>query len=228
MDFDSFVLAAATGDLGDESSAREHADALEFRMDFADDPVSALEEYQGELPIIATNRPVWEGGRRTDGEDRIEALREILSLEAVEAVDVELGSLKDVDAAEVSGTAVVRAAAEEDVSVIVSFHDFEATPGLSDLAEIAADVCTLGDVGKISVTAEEPGDVLDLLRVTHEFSSAGQAIATMSMGAPGRHSRIVAPFYGSKIGYAPIHRTEATAPGQFDLETMAALIDVMR
>jgi len=45
------------------------------------------------------------------------------------------------------------------------------------------------------------------------------------MGAAGRHTRAVAPLYGSKIGYAPVDPTEATAPGQYDLETLAELVE---
>jgi 3-dehydroquinate dehydratase-1 len=47
----------------------------------------------------------------------------------------------------------------------------------------------------------------------------------MAMGEAGRHTRAVAPLYGSKIGYAPVDPAEATAPGQYDLATLADLID---
>jgi len=57
LSFDEFVLAAATADLGEEPAAREHADAVEFRMDMADDPLDALDRYDGDLPLVATNRP---------------------------------------------------------------------------------------------------------------------------------------------------------------------------
>ena len=40
MDFGEFVLAASTADLADEPAAREHADAVEFRMDLAEDPLA--------------------------------------------------------------------------------------------------------------------------------------------------------------------------------------------
>lgn len=228
MDFETFVLAAATGDLADEPTARANADALEFRMDLAADPVAELEAYDGELPIIATNRPEWEGGGRADGDGRIEELRRVLEFDSVGAVDVELGALTESDDAQADGTSVVRAAVENDRSVIVSHHDFETTPDLSDLADLASQVCTVGDVGKLAVTADTRGAVLDLLRVTHEFSAAGQSIATMSMGAAGKHSRVVAPLYGSKLGYAPVDPDQATAPGQYDLETMATLIEQLR
>ncbi len=80
-------------------------------------------------------------------------------------------------------------------------------------------------MGKLAVTAESRGDVLDLLAVTREFDDAGERVATMAMGAPGRHSRAVAPLYGSKIGYAPVDPADATAPGQYDLATLARLVE---
>jgi len=83
-------------------------------------------------------------------------------------------------------------------------------------------------VGKLAVTAESRSDVLDLLAVTHEFDAAGERVATMAMGAPGRHSRAVAPLYGSKIGYAPLDPADATAPGQYDLQTLSRLVKYLK
>ena len=225
MDFDSFVLAASTGDLAEEPAAREHADAIEFRMDLAEQPLEDLAAYDGELPLLVTNRPEWEGGKRPDGEEREAELLEAITFDAVEAVDVELRALTEAPAAEVDLTRVVQKASARDIDVIVSYHDFDGTPEMSELAEIAAQVCTVGEVGKIAVTADEAGAVLDLLRVTHEFTAADRAIATMAMGETGAHSRVVAPIYGSKIGYAPVDPEKATAPGQYDLETLARLVD---
>lgn len=223
--FDAFHLAAATGDLGDEPDAREHADVLEFRMDLADaDPVDALESYDGELPVLATNRAAWEGGEAEDDEARLDALAEVVELDAVAAVDVELDALTDGESAG-NAAAVLARARSNDVKVVVSFHDFDGTPSLSDLGQQLAQACSLGDVGKAATYAASKGDVLDLLRVTHEFTSAGNDVATMAMGARGRHSRVVAPLYGSRIGYAPVHASDATAPGQYDLETMRRLVD---
>ena len=59
LDFDDFVLCASTGTLADATTeaARTHADAVEFRMDLADDPFAALDDYDGSLPVLATFRP---------------------------------------------------------------------------------------------------------------------------------------------------------------------------
>lgn len=221
MDFEEYVLAASVSDLADEPSAREHADAVEFRMDLTSDALDALADYDGELPVIATNRAEWEGGEAAS-EGRVEDLAEAAKLPSVAAIDVELASLTGEDG---DGTEALAAARANDTATIVSAHDFEGTPDLSELAETLGEACSLGDVGKLVVTAEERGDALDLLRVTHEYSAAGMQVATMAMGEVGQHTRAVAPLYGSKIGYAPVDVEEATAPGQYDAATLRQLVE---
>ncbi|MFB6134582.1 MAG: type I 3-dehydroquinate dehydratase [Halanaeroarchaeum sp.] len=227
MRFEGFVLAAATVDLAEEPAAREHADAIEFRMDGASDPLAILDDYDGELPVIATNRPTWEGGDREDGEDRIDELRAAIDHDAVEAVDLELRALEGDGSGRADATEVLARARAEDVSTIVSFHDFNSTPPMRELADLVGETTTIGDVGKVAVTAEHTGQVLDVLRVTYEYATAGQRVATVAMGPQGRHSRAVAPIYGSSIGYAPLDPENATAPGQYDLAHLRALVDAL-
>jgi 3-dehydroquinate dehydratase-1 len=233
--FASFALAAATADLGEEPMAREHADLLEFRMDLAEAPLDQLATYDGDLPLLVTNRAAWEGGeagadRRPDpaadpgaDADRLDALREAVAHEATVAVDVELATLE----ADHAGP-VLNATDDQDVQVVASSHDFEATPPESELVETLERALSHGDVGKIAVTAADRGDVLALLSATHRLSDAGHAVATMAMGEAGRHSRPVAPLYGSRIGYAPVDPESATAPGQYDLATLRSLVDRLR
>ncbi|WP_049926168.1 type I 3-dehydroquinate dehydratase [Halopiger goleimassiliensis] len=221
IDFDSFVLAAATADLADEPDARDHADVVEFRMDLAEEPLAALERYDGELPILATNRAAWEGGEYEGSDDeRLADLATAAEHEAVAAVDVELASIRDGDADDVLATAD-----DHGVRVVASAHDFEGTPDEIELMDTLSTACERADVGKLAVTAESRADTLALLAVTHRLASDGKQVATMAMGEAGSHTRAVAPVYGSCIGYAPVDPAEATAPGQYDLETLATLVD---
>jgi 3-dehydroquinate dehydratase-1 len=220
MDFDSFVLCASTADLAAEPAAREHADAVEFRMDLASDPLAALEDYDGELPVLATNRARWEGGEAGGDGARLDALASAAAMAAVEAVDVELASVRDGD-----GRRVVERAREAGASVVVSTHDFEGTTDGETMASALEAGLEHGDVAKLAVTATDRQDVLSLLALTNEYDRAGDAVATIAMGEAGRHSRVVAPLYGSRIGYAPLDPSAATAPGQFDLATTARLVD---
>ncbi|RRJ31188.1 type I 3-dehydroquinate dehydratase [Halocatena pleomorpha] len=219
MDFDSFVLAAATDDLY-RSVGREHADAVEFRLDLADEPLEQLSGYDGVLPIIATNRVEWEGGAASDAPNRLDVLRTAVEHPRVEAIDVELSTIAAGD-----GLAVIEDARERDVSVIVSIHDFEETPSGPEMQRLLSRASEYGDVGKLAVTASTLDDVLRLLAVTRARTQAGQRVATVAMGAVGRHSRAVAPLYGSRIGYAPVDLDHAIAPGQYDLETLGCLIE---
>jgi len=222
MDFESFVLAASTGDLGDEPAARDHADAIEFRMDLAEEPLGDLEDYDGVLPVIATNRAPSEGGD-ADEEGRLETVAAAAATDAVEAVDVELASV-----AAGGGESAIETARRHGVSTIASVHDFEGTPPASDLSRLGRRAGDVADVAKVAVTALDAGDVLRLLSVTRELTADGYRVATMAMGEPGRHSRVIAPLYGSRIGYAPVREDEATAPGQFDLETFRDVFERIR
>lgn len=220
MEFASFVLVASTADLADEPAARPHADAIEFRLDLAEAPLDQLAAYDGELPVVATNRLRAEGGGAPDTPDRLDVLEAAVETPAVEAVDVELSTV-----AVGEGDRVVATARVHDAAVVVSTHDFEGTPAVDEMAGTLRAAAAAGDVGKLAVTASDPGDVLDVLQVTWELASDGVPVATMAMGDAGRHSRAVAPVYGSRIGYAPVDAAAATAPGQYDLATLRRLVD---
>jgi len=228
--FEEFVLAASTADLSEEPRAREYADAVEFRMDLADAPLDQLAGYDGDLPLVATNRASWEGGE-ADGTARYDALSTAVGHDAVAAVDVELAALRGIhpDPSEEShATALRETAREAGVDVVASVHDFESTPEPAALVDLLADAAGEGDVGKLATTATAPADALAVLEATHEATAAGHRVAAMCMGEPGRHTRAVAPVYGSKIGYAPIDAVDATAPGQYPLATLRDLVDRLR
>jgi len=223
MEFEEFVLAASTADLTVEPAAREHADAVEFRLDLAGDGRSQLSSYDGTLPLIVTNRVAWEGGGAADEPARLDALARAVEHPAVGAVDVELAAVRSGGCSE-----LLEHARDHGVAVIVSVHDFEGTPDRETLESLLAEAAAVGDVGKLAVTAETRGDVLALLSATHAVTARGGQVATMAMGEAGRHSRAVAPLYGSRIGYAPVDPADATAPGQYDLATLRRLVAALQ
>jgi len=218
MEFDSFLLAAATGDLDEEPAAREHADLVEFRMDLGADPLDQLAGYDGELPLLVTNRVAWEGGE-AEGDRRLADLALAAEHPRVEAADVELSAVAD------GATDVLGRLREQGVSVVVSVHDFDGTPEPAELRRLLERAAEHGDVAKLATTAEELDDALSLLAATRSATAAGLTVATMAMGEPGRHTRAVAPVYGSRLGYAPVDPGEATAPGQYALATLRSLVE---
>lgn len=225
LDLDSFSLCASTGDLAAEPAAREHADLIEFRMDIAADPLDALAAYDGELPLLVTNRPRWEGGE-TAPYGRLDALAAAVEHEAVAAVDVELATLRGrpTGTNELDAEELVARARDHGVAVVASVHDFEATPQSDTLDTLLRAAAAAGDVGKLAVTARATDEALSLLAATNRATRRGDRVATMAMGEAGRHTRAVAPVYGSRLGYAPVDAADATAPGQYDLATLRRLV----
>ena len=209
MDFsEPKIVASLTSELGKKSEeAREKgADAVEVRIDLYDGSIEDIKDVS--LPVIATNRPEWEGGEFTGEEkERIEELKK--AMQYAEAVDIELD-------AEDFHEEILEKAAEEEVKVIVSSHDFEKTPEKEDMIETLEKAGEIGDIAKIAVKAEETADSLKLLKAAEE---ADTDVAAMAMGGPGSYTRIVSPKHGSKITYASLG--EKTAPGQLSVEEVA-------
>jgi 3-dehydroquinate dehydratase-1 len=222
MEFTEFVLAASTAALKQEPVARPHADILEYRLDLSSGGVDAIAAYDGRLPLLVTNRTEREGGEAGDGPARLDVLETAVEQPSVAAVDVELAAVREGGAGR-----VIEHAREHDVAVVVSTHEFERTPNKERMRALLRAGADHGDVAKLAVTAQDRGDVLDLLAVTHELSPP-TPVATMAMGEPGRHSRAVAPLYGSRLGYAPVDPADATAPGQYSLERLRHLVDCLR
>lgn len=223
MSSESFRLVASTPTLAAEPRARPQADLLEFRMDLAEDPLTELAAYDGELDLLVTNRPTWEGGEREEGPGRREELLEALDQPAVTAVDLELRSLEYPDQKTDLGP-VLEAARDRGHQVVVSVHDFDRTPSRRTLVDFVHRGCQYGSLSKVATTPERPTDVLRLLNAIWDLSHEGRTVAAMAMGELGAHSRAVAPLYGSALSYAPVDAEQATAPGQFDLGTLADLL----
>ena len=221
MTVDDFALAATTNDLTREADARGVADLVEFRMDRAEEPIEQLAAYDGELPILATNRNRWFGGKAGDT-GRLDTLFAASRFDAVAYVDLELETVraKEWILGEFRGN---------DVELIVSHHDFEATPEDDVLRAIVDECAGYGDVAKVATSPEDLSDTLTLLRVLHEATEAGIDAAGIAMGPIGSHTRVVGHVYGSTLGYAPLTDDDSEyAPGQIPLRRLRALVESTR
>lgn len=221
MTEDGFVLAATTNDLTQEPEVRQVADVLEFRMDKAMDPISQLDGYDGELSIIATNRGQWFGGHAPDT-GRLDRLFAASEYDSVEMVDIELETARGSDW-------VIPEFRENDVDIIISFHAFEDTPDTDTLDAIFEQCARYGDIAKVATFAETTDDALRMLNAVNKSTREGRRVAGISMGHLGSHTRIVAPLYGSKLGYAPLESdTSEYAPGQISIHKLAEMIETLK
>lgn len=215
MDFTELVLAGVCSELPDSAERFSEADALAYPVK-REAEVSALERYDDELPVIATN---WRFGEENDEQDQeLQALKSAAQIERVEAVEVDHATVTSDDALleEIEGN---------DVKTIVSYRDFSGTPDMRSLVSSVMDLAEHGDLVYVETMAESSDDCLTLLRTINEVSESGIPIGGACMGDVGRHTRVVAPSYGSKLAYASLHEDDTIGtPGQFPLSELAELI----
>lgn len=221
MKLDEFALATTTNDLTRESEARGVADLIEFRMDSADEPITQLSEYDGSLPIIATNRTKWFGGEANDS-GRLDHLFAASQFNSVKLVDIELETARGKEW-------ILNEFRENDVQIIISHHDFEETPEQNILDAIIDQCAQYGDIAKVATFPQDHTDALRLLQAINTATEKGIPVAGISMGEIGSHTRVVGPIYGSKLGYAPLASdTSEYAPGQIPLRKLASLIEMIQ
>ena len=192
------------------------ADVLEARLDLwglsPEDTRKFLKGLKSlGLKVIGTNRWRLEGGRfEGDEADRIDSL--IASLDLIDLVDIELGcEMRDY---------VIEEARKHGVRVIVSYHNFELTPASDELSEIVSSMKASGaDIGKIATMVN---DLHDCLRLFELLLDSQMKLSVIGMGELGKHTRVIAPIYGSVLNYASVG--EAVAPGQMKVGEMKEIL----
>lgn len=166
----------------------------------------------GGLPLLFTNRLRTEGGMDAWDEAARQASLQMASQSgAVRMIDLEAA----MPAPERDRLLAVAHAAG--VGVIISAHDFAATPDSMTLSLMFRKLlATDGDAVKYAVTAVKPHDALRLLRVTEQAAATAPVpLISLAMGSLGSITRLAGPLYGSSLSYATIAAT--SAPGQLPL-----------
>ncbi|MBU1446004.1 type I 3-dehydroquinate dehydratase [Patescibacteria group bacterium] len=109
---------------------------------------------------------------------------------------------------------------KHNAKLILSYHDFEATPPLSEAKKILQKGKDLGaDICKIIFTANSFQDTL----VPFELLKTGSDIITFCMGEFGKLSRIYAPHLGCRINFVAPNEDFITADGQLTLDEWKAV-----
>lgn len=212
-------------------AAEMGADLLELRLDLlgTKTPEKAVEiirqiKSKTNLPVIITNRSSKEGGKWVGREaERTGLINDLLSLQdAPDAIDIELSTDRD------KRDIIVKAAKKCGITVIISAHDFSKTPAAREMKSTLEEAFLAGaDIAKLAVMPHSMRDILDLLEVTLDASDAGWAVCTIAMGELGKHTRVIAPFYGSVLTYASVESTVTAAPGQLPVAELKKLMELL-
>jgi 3-dehydroquinate dehydratase-1 len=202
-----------------EMAEKAGADILEIRIDLIpkkEDVIGFFKDVTNatSLPIIATNRLKSEGGSFLDSEDqRISMLVSVM--EYANAVDIELSAAER--------DFVTDKARNSDIISIVSYHDLAETPTKEQMLEILKEARRIGDIPKLAVMATSLSDVISLLEVTLQ---AQKPLCMIAMGSIGKHSRVIAPIYGSALTYGHVSGA-AKAPGQLSVRELRNALDIL-
>jgi len=213
------VVVAAGGEADlDALAAPGGAGIVELRADLFDPPAperveAALVQLRGaHRPVVFTARAAAEGGRPMPEELRAELYR--VALPHVAAIDIEIAS-------EARVAELVPRARAAGCTMILSFHDFNATPPRQVLLALVDRARALGaDLPKLATHTATLDDLHTLLEVTAAARADG--VVTLGMGPFGPLSRLVLPAAGSLLTYGAAGT--GTAPGQLPVAELAALV----
>lgn len=199
------------------------ADVVELRLDHltgsAHDPAVVRAAVAGvraalpaDVPLLATFRSAREGGAQPADDAAyaatVHAVVAGAGPQGADAVDVELATPGVAD--------LVARAQAAGLAVVVSHHDFAATPPAAELLEVLRRQRAAGaDVCKVAVMPHDADDVLALLTATRAFArDADRPVVTVAMGALGLVTRLAGGVFGSAMTFGSVGA--ASAPGQVD------------
>ena len=202
--------------------AADFCDLLELRLDLIEGLNKGLLKEiikAVPLPVIATNRALWEGGSfKGSEEERISLLEEAVASGAG-FVDVEFatkGNLK---------RRIKRVAQEYGARLIYSHHDFEKTPPFSQLRGLFEEMVFQGaDVAKIVTQATDRLDFLELSGLYPMARRLGVDLIAFCMGDKGCYSRLFCLELGAFLTFSAIEEGASSAPGQIPVREMRDII----
>lgn len=213
--------------------AAKKPDVIEWRVDFFEriaDTAAVLETGKalraaiGDTPLIFTRRSAKEGGEPVAIDDAgVVGLYDAMSASGlVDFLDFEMGN----DGAHVRH--VCDGARQRGARVILSYHNFAATPDENFLVQRFLEAERLGaDVAKVAVMPRDRMDVLSLLVATARADEKmGIPLISMSMGPLGAVTRMIGGVFGSSLSFAV--GAASSAPGQIPIADLATVYDVIR
>lgn len=196
-----------------KKARKEGAELLELRIDTFKDrnPLKLKEKIKLAktigLPLLLTIRSKKEGGKfNVSDDERGKLFSELASL--VDYIDIELSSNKIL-------SKVRELARKNRKKLIISFHDFNSTPGAKRLTNIAGRAREQGaDIVKIATMAKNAEHLKRLAALVINEKN----IIVVGMGEAGKVSRVFFPMLGSLMTYGSL--SHSTAPGQLSLDAL--------
>lgn len=198
--------------------ALDTSDLAELRLDFlkpsqVPDVLDAAKENLAR--VICTLRHPSEGGAFVGDEaERVLILKLVAEYDPY-LLDVEYRTI-------CRNRSLARYVDRADVDLLISWHDFEATPAIRSLLARLDRMRRFSKNVKMVTSARDPTDASRILSL---YARAGDMnLVAFAMGTEGRISRVVSMYLGSPFAYVSMGK--AVAPGQYSLREFKKFMDV--
>lgn len=211
----------------------EKPDLVEWRIDYFADVTNAeklvaagqqIRQVLGDIALLTTFRTQGEGGALLLPSEQayFDICQAVINGQFTDALDVE--RYHD----ETAVKATVAAAHDQHVVIVMSNHDFQATPSAAEIVSRLTSMAEFGaDVPKIAVMPQSVDDVLTLLTATNQArQTLSQPVITMSMGDLGKVSRLAGEVFGSCLSFATVGA--GSAPGQMALTQLRPMLQALK
>jgi 3-dehydroquinate dehydratase-1 len=196
-----------------EKAEAQHADLIEIRLDSLKKHSKLADiACSSKTPLIATNKSTKNHGNFSGSEDDRQRILVDAAQNGFQYVDVDLftSNMKE----------LISNIHEVGAKPIVSFHDFNRTPTMSQLNKVLEKEMAAGAyVCKIVTIANSIEDNLTILNFISK-ASKNTEIVGFAMGELGKSSRLLSPVFGASFTFASLDEKRKTAKGQLTIQKM--------
>ncbi|MDD2234010.1 MAG: type I 3-dehydroquinate dehydratase [Desulfitobacteriaceae bacterium] len=221
----ALVLDELTGVLG------KGPDLVEWRVDFFEHITNVQEVMQtavsirqtaGDIPVLFTIRSAKEGGQPIALSEKqvVDLYAAVCRSKSIDLIDFELSNPRE----QIHNLRKITS--ENAVKLILSYHNFEFTPGPESISLKFREAERLGaDIAKAAVMPKKLEDVLTLLSLTLEARDQLQIpVISIAMGEYGSLTRMFGWVFGSVVTFAVAENS--SAPGQVPIEDLKTVLAV--
>jgi len=166
------------------------------------------------IPVICVCKKPDEKGRFKGSYSEIADLLGDAARFGAEYVDISLKGLRIRD----YGLSRIR---KQRSKIIISFHDFKKTPPLDTMLKKAQEMRKKGaDIVKIAVMAKSLDDAFTVILLAQHLQAKKIPHILIAMDKKGILSRVLTPFLGGTIMFAPLTAKGSTASGQLTVKEL--------
>ena len=206
--------------------ANNLCDIIEIRLDLISDissvSLNAIID-NSSLPLIATNRALWEGGSYKGPEsERVGLLKRAIAA-GFQYVDIEYNSKPELI------EDIIEFSKKSGAKIILSYHDFNNTKEPKFYLDLFKGMLSFSpDIVKIVTMAKYEHDFLSLLPLYIDLKNFDVQLISFCMGEKGRYSRVFCLKLGAFLSFSCLDEEAASAPGQIPISEFKQILSLLK